>query len=463
MASYRAKILLVDDDKFFCEIKSDILTENGYLVRAIHTANEVLPILEKYSFDLLLLDLKLGDDSGLEVLKQVKQKLPDIVVIMITSVDSTTLAVEAIKEGAYDYLQKSIKNEELFIKIDNALEKHKNSIEISLLKEALTEGIADRNIIGNNPKIKKILELVDKISESDATALILGETGTGKELVARAIHNKSNRAHEPFIALNCAAITETLMESELFGHERGSFTGAIKQRIGKIEIAKKGTLFLDEIGDMSTNLQAKLLRFLQDKTFERVGGNDTLTSSARIIAATNQDLDNHIKENKFRKDLYYRLNVVHFDVPPLRERTEDLPLLANYFISIANKRNNKNIQGISQEGLKALKEYSWPGNIRELENLLERLILISDNNIIDENHIIPFLKPEQFTPQKNTLNIELDVSLREARAEFEKIYFENLLQKYHGNITLIREKSQMDRKSVFNKLKSYGLQKEQYK
>lgn len=461
MNNHKAKILIVDDDKFFCDIKADLLSANNYSVDTIQSADLVFDKLKSMQFDLVLLDLNIGDKSGIDALQEIKEFDPEIEVIMVTGFETITTAVLAIKEGAYDYLQKNIKDEELLIKIDRAIEKRKNSIEIRTLKNALTKHFGLVNIIGVNPEMLKVYDLVRKICNSDATILISGETGTGKELIAKAIHFNSQRKDEAFMAVNCAAISEHLMESELFGHEKGAFTDAYRQRIGKIEAANGGTLFLDEIGDMSLKLQAKLLRFLQDKSFERVGSNVILTSDVRVIAATNKDLLQMIQDADFREDLYYRINIVCIEIPPLRKRLDDLPLLVSHFIKIANIKFNKTIKAVSEEAMKLFKEYSWPGNVRELENLINMLTLISEKDIISEEEISSYLKTQEVSIAE--IQSSLDMPLREAREEFEKKYLIELLRKYSGNIKLVSQKSKMDRKAIFTKMEKYCLKKEDFK
>lgn len=455
------KILIVDDDKFFCDIMTTLLERNNYKVDAIQSANLVMDKLRVEQFDLILLDLKIGDSWGIDVLQQIKEFDPNIIVIMITAFEDITTAVTAVKKGAYDYLPKNISDEELLVKITRAIDKHKDLLEIQNLKGALTERFSFSNIVGVNKKMQKIYGLVKDICNTDVTVLIVGETGTGKELIAKAIHFNSPRKDMPFVPVNCAAISEHLMESELFGHEKGAFTDAYKQRIGKIEVANRGTLFLDEIGDMSVNLQAKLLRFLQDKHFERVGGNISLTSDVRIIAATNKDLLKQIEIDRFREDLYYRINVVRIEIPPLRERLDDLHLLIEHFIKQANIKFGKKVKGISEKITKKLLEYNWPGNIRELGNLIDRLTLTTDSDIMNVDDVSGFLTPVKETPQEIVSSI--DKPLREAREEFEKRYLAELLKECHGNINFISERSGMDRKSIFLKLKQYDLKKEEYK
>ena len=461
MSEPKGLILMVDDDKFFCDIKVDLLTENNYKAEAIQSIKEVTDKLAETQFDLVLLDLNIGKDSGIDLLPKIKRFDPEIEVIMLTGFETISSAVKAIQVGAYDYLQKNIKDDELLIKIDRAIQKRKDTIEIRNLKDALGEHFSFANLVGKNAQMCKIYNLIKTICNTDITVLIKGETGTGKELIAKAVHFNSQRKDKPFIAVNCAAISEHLMESELFGHEKGAFTGAHQQRKGKIEAASQGTLFLDEIGDMSLNLQAKLLRFLQDKTFERVGSNDKLSTDVRIIAATNRDLQQMIKEDKFREDLYYRINVMHIELPSLREKMDDLPLLTNFFIKRANVKFNKSIGELSQEALDILQGYRWPGNVRELENVIDRMVLTAEQEAIDPKDIISHLQTQETAPQETSPDLE--ISLREARDEFEKKYVLGLLKKYHGNLKLVSEKAGMDRKAITVKMDKYGFKKEDFK
>ena len=461
MSEPKGLILMVDDDKFFCDIKVDLLTENNYTVESIQSINEVTDKLAETQFDLVLLDLNIGKDSGIDLLPKIKRFDPEIEIIMLTGFETISSAVKAIQVGAYDYLQKNIKDDELLIKIARAIQKRKDTIEIRNLKDALGEHFSFANLVGTNAQMCKIYNLIKTICNTDITVLIKGETGTGKELIAKAIHFNSQRKDKPFIAVNCAAISEHLMESELFGHEKGAFTGAHQQRKGKIEAASQGTLFLDEIGDMSLNLQAKLLRFLQDKTFERVGSNDKLSADVRIIAATNRDLQQMIKEDNFREDLYYRINVMHIELPALREKMDDLPLLTNFFVKRANVKFNKSIGELSKEALDILQGYRWPGNVRELENVIDRMVLTAEQESIDPKDIIAHLQTQETAPQETSP--DLDVSLREARDEFEKKYVLGLLKKYHGNLKLVSEKAGMDRKAITVKMDKYGFKKEDFK
>lgn len=458
---YRGKILIIDDDLNFCKLLSSLLSNNDYEARYVNEPAQSINILEDEQFDLVLLDLKLGKIDGIEILQNIRKIDMQTPVIMLTNFSSTEYAVKAIKAGAYDYLLKEVKEEELLIKIKNAIAKSKDSIKLNNVGTVLAEEFSLDNIIGRNEKMKKIHELIEDVSKTDVLALILGETGTGKELIARAIHFKSPRRNAAFVDINCAAISEHLMESEIFGHEKGAFTGAIKLKQGKVELANEGTLFLDEIGDMNIELQSRLLRFLENKAFERVGGTRKLVSNARIIAATNMDLKTLADKERFRKDLYYRLNKVQIELPPLRERKDDIGLLAEYFINKSNKRFGKSVKGISKEGSQLLCSYDWPGNVRELENLIERIILTIQNDVISAEDVRGYLKIQE-VPEKIKEDIDTSLGLNELKAKLEKDYINNMLKKYQGNVRLVAEKAKVSQKTIYAKMKEYRITNEDF-
>lgn len=448
------KILIGDDDPSYCEIKKTLLEKQGYIIDTATSYESIQEKIDTQPFDLVLLDLNLKGKSGVDLLKHIKNKDIDIMVIMITSFATIQTAVESIKIGAYDYLTKDIENDELLLKIEHAMENRKNTIELRTLKEILGERYSFHNIIGSNKNMQEVYNLINSICNTDTPVLIRGETGTGKELVAKAIHFNSPRKEKPFYAINCAAISETLTESELFGHEKGAFTGAHKQRIGKLELANGGTVFLDEIGDMNISLQAKLLRFLQDKSFERIGGEKNMFSDVRIISATNKNLESMMEEKTFRQDLFYRINTFQINLPPLRERIDDLPLLIEHFIKIFNKKYNKAVKGLTENAMRILTEYPWPGNIRELENLIEKIvILVSDRNI-DKDDLEKFLSKTN-VDLSGVLNTE--IPLQELKDNLEKEYINTLLKKYHGNINKVAMKSGFSRPAIYQKMEKYNL------
>ncbi len=377
------KILVVDDDPEILEIISDVLQDGGYEVESAINGRVAIEALEYNFYDLVITDLNMPEVDGMGVLKHIVAKFPDTLCIILTGYGTIKGSVEAIKMGAFDYVAKPLKSDEILMIVEKALRYQDLERENILLKNQLRQKYRFENFVGKSPAIQKVFELIEKVADTDSTVLITGASGTGKELVARAIHYNSSRRKKPMVTINCGAIPEALLESELFGHEKGAFTSAHKARIGRFELANGGTIFLDEIGDMSPNLQVKLLRVLQEQKFERVGSVKTLYVDIRVIAATNTDLKEAIKKGTFREDLYYRLNVIPIRVPSLIERKSDIPLFLDFFLEKFNKIKNKNIKGFSPEPVSAILQYDWPGNVRELENLVERLVILSDHEEID--------------------------------------------------------------------------------
>jgi len=368
------KILVVDDQKTVCYSIQRLLQSEGYDVITTTSGIEAISLVDSERPDIVIMDVRMPEMDGLEVLKRIKERNPKIQVIMMTAFSTTEKAIEAIKSGAYEYLMKPFENDELLNCIESAI-KTRQMMESTVSFDEMEEPESGERIIGRSKKMLEIYKLIGHAAPADTTILITGESGTGKELIARAIYHHSKRADMPFLAINCAAIPEQLLESELFGYEKGAFTGADIKRIGKFEQYSGGTIFLDEIGDMSLNLQSKLLRVLQDGTFQRLGGTETIKTDVRLITATNKNLDEMVRKGRFREDLYYRLNVVRIDVPPLRERKEDIKDLCLYFIKRFNKRLGKNIKGITTDAINKLLEYPWPGNVRELENVIQKAML----------------------------------------------------------------------------------------
>ena len=386
------KILVVDDERSMRDFLSIMLKKSGYDVATAVDGEEADKILHKDIFDLVITDLKMPKVDGLQVLKTVKELSPDTVVIVITAFASTETTVEAMKEGAYDYITKPFQNDEMKIRIKKALEKRRLSAENILLKKELKDRAVFDNIIGKSEKMQKVFELVRKVSDSMSNILIYGESGTGKELIARAIHFNSRKKDKPFVTINCGALPEGLLESELFGHMKGSFTGAVFNKEGLFEVANGGTIFLDEVGETSPAIQVKLLRVLQDKEFKRVGGTKDIKVDIRIITATNRDLSKAVAEGKFREDLYYRLNVIPITLPPLRERADDIPLLSYHFLNKFNKALNKNVKGFLPAAMELLSGYEWRGNVRELENVIERAVALSNSEIITPEYLPDILR-----------------------------------------------------------------------
>lgn len=379
-------VLIAEDDKTIVEILTDLLKQKGLTVTSTASGDDAIKELLKGDYDLALLDINLEGKSGIEVLKETSDKKINTISIVMTADNTMTNTIEAMKFGAFDYISKPFDLDELDLIIDRAKKESALKKELKNLKTILKDTLTtDRDFIGKNKKIQDIFKQIGKISMTDATVLILGESGTGKELLARLIHNNSNRSDGPFVAVNAAAIPKDLLESELFGHEKGAFTGATSLKEGKFELAQGGTLFLDEIGDMSLDLQSKLLRAIQEREFYRVGGEKSVSVDLRIIAATNINLKESVEEKKFREDLYYRLNVVNLELPPLRERSEDIKELVLYFTEKFSKENDSNgqVKKISKKAIRALISYNWPGNVRELENVIKRAVILSSGIEID--------------------------------------------------------------------------------
>ncbi len=375
------KILVVDDQRTVCYSLERFLQSEDYEVYTVQSGEEALVILDNLRPDLVIMDVRMPGMDGIEVLRKIKDSQPNIQVIMMTAYSTTEKAIQAIKLGAYDYITKPFDNDELLIRIKEAI-KAKELMEKVVTFDGFDEYPGSERIIGKSPAMLEIYKQIGKAAPTDAPVLIKGESGTGKELIARAIYHFSNRSNKPFLAINCAAIPEQLLESELFGYEKGAFTGADFKRIGKFEQCSGGTVFLDEIGDMPLSLQAKLLRVLQDGLFQRLGGTENIKSDIRIITATNKNLEEMVKRGTFREDLYYRINVVTINVPPLRERKEDIKELVHYFIQKYNKKLGKTIKGITTDTLKKLEEYSWPGNVRELENVIQKAMVFCNSDYI---------------------------------------------------------------------------------
>ncbi len=375
-------ILIVDDEKNYLLILEDLLSEEGYQVVTAESAEKGLEIVVEYDLDAVITDMKMPGMDGMAFLERIHIQNPDLPIIMMTAYGSVEKAVEAMRKGAFDYILKPFKNEELKLTVRKAIDHHLLVCRNRYLTRELQERYQFGKIIGKSASMQRIYQLIEKVAPSKATVLITGESGTGKELIARAIHFNSPRRELPFISVNCGALPETLLESELFGHERGAFSGAVNLRKGRFELAHEGTLFLDEISEMSPPLQVKLLRVLQEMEFERVGGSQTLRVDVRMVAASNRILKEEVAQRRFRSDLYYRLNVVHVHLPPLRDRTDDIPLLVNHFLAKYSQEGNHSLIIIEPEALRRLLDYSWPGNVRELENVIERAVILSNGERI---------------------------------------------------------------------------------
>jgi len=445
-------ILVVDDEEIVRESLLDWLREDGYEVEAAEDGFKALEKFKERPWDIALIDLKMPKMDGLELLGKIKETWPETQVVIITAYATVNTAVQAIKIGAYDYLVKPFNPEELSLLIKRLVESQSLIKEISYLRKELHKQYQFHDLISKSAKMQKVFDLANTIAKSNSNILILGESGTGKELLARAIHNESLRAAGPFVAVSCVALTETLLESELFGHEKGAFTDAVTQKKGKFELANKGTVFLDEIGDISPKLQLSLLRVLQEREFTRVGGTKSITVDVRIIAATNRDLKKAVDEEKFRDDLYYRLNVISIELPPLREHKEDVPLLVHHFIEKFNIEMGEKVERISEEALDLLMEYDWPGNVRELENVIERAMVITKGNLIkaEDLHLTPQVTKEEGTAQRGK-----DKSIKSV----EKKHIATILKENNWNVQKSAEQLGIDRVTLYNKIKKYKLKK----
>lgn len=404
-------VLVVDDEMEILQSFRKLLTREGFDVHTAGNGKEALELIRVHRFRVAISDLRLPDISGLDLLKMLKIASPETEVVMITGYGTIDDAVRAMKEGAYDFIQKPVKKHIILKSLEKALERQALASENRDLREQLRSMRGERHPIGVSLGMKKVIEVAEQVAPSSASILIEGESGTGKEVIADIVHRASRRNGKPFIKINCAAIPETLLEAELFGHEKGAFTGAVARRIGRFELADGGTLFLDEIAEMSPATQVKLLRVLQEGEFERVGGTETLHVDVRILAATNANLEEAIREKRFRKDLYYRLNVITIQIPPLRERPEDIPLLAEHFIGICNSRNGKSIEGITQEVHALFSRYSWPGNVRELENVIERAVVLGRGRNIGVEDLPPTLHRRG---GEGAIRIPLGMSMQQA-------------------------------------------------
>lgn len=455
----KPSILIVDDDNVIRETLSDVLKKSGYEVYTEGSGSGAFSILKKHIIDLILLDMKLPDIDGLEVLKKIKEFDTDILVIIMTAYSDVQTAVSAMKLGAYHYINKPFELEELKLLIEKGLETQSLINEVRRLHWQQREEGQNSHIYGVSPQIQYVRELIGMISKTNKTSvLIQGESGTGKELAANAIHYNSKRANRPFMKINCSAIPDTLLESELFGYEKGAFTDAKMTKKGLFELADGGTLFLDEIGEMKPYLQSKILRVIENQTFMRIGGEREIKVDVRIIAATNRDLESLVKEGAFRKDLYYRLKVMVVEMPPLRNRPEDILLLSNLFIEANNKEYGKNIKGLTEEAKKLLVQYNWPGNVRELKNVIERAMILTDQEYISPK-FLPFeIRQDErvkHTESKEYKNFDFEVMPLE---EMEKIYLDNVLKKLDWNKSKVSKILGISRATLRAKIKKYGLE-----
>jgi DNA-binding NtrC family response regulator len=442
------KLLVVDDEKIVRESLFNWFEDEGYSVDTAEDATDALKKFDRGKYDLILLDMKMPGMSGIELLQKIKEIDNDCIVILITAFASVPTAIKALKEGAFDYVTKPVDPDELSNLVKNAIEKKSLKDENYLLKNKIEQMIIPENLIGESEEMQKIFELIRTVSPADTTVMLRGESGTGKELVAKAIHLNSKRKYFPIVTVNCGAIAESLLESEFFGHEKGAFTGANYKRKGKFEMANGGTIFLDEIGTISLKMQVELLRIIETKKFTRVGGNDTITSDFRVIAATNEALEVRVKEGKFREDLYYRLNVFSISIPPLRERRKDISPLAYHFLCKFNTAMNKNVTKISDEAMDFLYNYEWRGNVRELENAIERAVVVGKSNTIELKDL-PFYSKVSTEP-------EPDVS---TLSDIERKHIEKILNMNNWNINKCAGILGIERATLYNKISKYDLKK----
>ncbi len=451
------EILVVDDEKNIRGSLEGILKDEGYRVRAVATAEELLRHVGQAVPDLVILDVWLPGMDGIQALEELKRLHSELPVIMISGHSTVEAAVKATKLGAYDFIEKPLSLEKTVLAVRNALDRQRLELENRALRQTLEERY---EIVGESPAIQALRVQIQSAAPSHGRVLIRGESGTGKELIARAIHRQSLRKDRPFVEVNCAAIPDELIESELFGHEKGAFTGATTKRRGKFELGDGGTIFLDEVGDMSVRTQAKVLRVLQEQTFERVGGTEIITVDVRVIAASNKPLEEEIQKANFREDLFYRLNVIPFEVPPLRERTEDIPLLANYFLLVFSQEYGKRKKTLSRTAMDLLLQHPWPGNVRELRNVMERMVIMVPGDAIQDTDLAPSLRVRPGAASEAAAEPEVpwDGPLRDARERFERQYILRRLKEAHWNVTRTAERLGIERSNLHRKMKAYGIE-----
>jgi two-component system response regulator PilR (NtrC family) len=455
----KEKILAADDERSMREFLDIMLKREGYHVSLASNGEEVSKLIEKEIFDLILLDIRMPKMDGISVLKKIKAVSPETIVIMITAYASTDTAIQAMKEGAYDYVTKPFKVEEIKFIIKNALEKKNLQKENIFLKQVVRDRYHFENIIGQSPKMSALYEFLEKVAPTKTNILITGESGTGKELVAKSIHYNSPRREKPFVTLNCGAIPETLIESELFGHMKGAFTDAIATKKGLFEMADEGTIFLDEISELPLLMQVKLLRVLQDKEFKRVGGTEDIRVDVRIIAATNKDLEEAMREKRFREDLYYRLNVIQIKLPPLREKKDDIPLLTAHFLKKYSEELHKDILRISPEALHLLLHYDYPGNVRELQNIIERAVALENGPELTAQNLNSYLG-EQLDLKKKPIDLEIPhegIDLEKVMEDLEKGLLIKALERANGIKKKAAELLNINFRSMRYRLEKYGL------
>lgn len=441
-------VLIVDDERITCKHLTRIFGSEGYETETANTGEEGLRIVAEKPVSLIVVDLKMPGMDGLSVLKEVKLKYPELPMVVMTAHGTIETAVKAMKLGASDYLTKPFSSEEIVIVAERAIEREALRSEIAQLRKEILKEYSFDKIISKDKKMHEIFELISAVAATDATVLINGETGTGKELVASALHYNSPRRNKRFVSINCGAITETLLESELFGHEKGAFTGAIRQKRGRFEVAHEGSLLLDEIGNVSEAMQIKLLRVLEEREFERVGGTDSIKVDVRIIAATNRDLVALVEEGTFREDLYYRINVVPVNIPPLRDRKGDIHLLASHFLDRFSQKFQRPMGGFSPKALRKMLDYPWPGNVRELENIVERAVLLSKESLIAD---VDLNEDQQIKQPVAGMTLERWLAVNEEN------YLVDLLDRHDGNVNNAAGEADMSSKTLYRRLALYGI------
>jgi DNA-binding NtrC family response regulator len=448
------KILIVDDEKSMCQFLSIMLRKEGYQITAVNNGKKGLEQIKSQSFDLVITDIKMSGMDGIELLTEIKKLDKSMPVIIMTAYASQKTAIEAVNHGAFHYLIKHAKNDEIRMVVRNALDMRRVRTENQLLKRQLKKSSDLKTIIGKSEEIQKVFSMVDKVADTDSTILIGGESGTGKELIARAIHFRSHRSNNPFVSINCGALPENLLESELFGHVKGSFTGAIRDKEGLFKVAQGGTFFLDEVGETSPTIQVKLLRVLQEREIIPVGGTNPIKVDVRLIAATNADLEKAVNQERFRTDLYYRLNVIPIHLPPLRRRKDDIPLLVNHFLAKFNENLKAEARkGISKEAMDVLINYSWPGNVRELENIIERAVILEESNEIQVEALPDKLRCRETSPRQ-LITDRAQVTLEELEKEYLiKVLEDTNWQKKRASSIL-----GINASTLYRKIQRYGLE-----
>jgi DNA-binding NtrC family response regulator len=453
MASQR--IMLIDNEIGLCRMMEAVLKDQGYLIKSFTRPVQAVAEFSAGDYDLIISDIKMPEMDGLEVLQHIRNRDPEVPVIMITAYATVEMSIQALRRGAYDMLTKPFEPDELIYRVKNALQHHELVEENRELREELSGQFKFENIIGASPAIRTLLEKVAKVAVRDTSALITGESGTGKELVAQAVHHNSGRRDHRFVAVNCGALPENILESELFGYRKGAFTGALENRKGLLEAANGGTLFLDEVGNLSLNIQKTLLRFLQEQEFRRLGDTSPTKVDVRIISATNSDLTAEVAEGTFREDLFYRLNVINLHLPPLRERQDDIPLLTAHFIRQQNAKFGTEFKGLTPEAMEVFRTYEWPGNIRQLCNVIEAAMTISSGNYIGLPELAQLIETEQ--PGQ----VAGDADYSSALSSFETDYLTRLLRKHGGNVEEAAAEAGMNMATIYRKLKKYGINKKE--